>query len=74
MISDDGINFFTPAQNTHIALQANQAVATTLFTQPNANIKARYIKITAKNFGKIPEGMPGQGSPSWLFVHEIGVN
>ena len=74
LISDDGINFFTPAQNTHIALQANQAVATTLFTQPNANIKARYIKITAKNFGKIPEGMPGQGSLSWLFVHEIGVN
>lgn len=33
--------------------------------------KAKYIKVIAKNFGKIPSGKPGAGSDSWLFCDEI---
>ncbi len=33
----------------------------------------RYLKIVAKNFGKIPAGNPGQGEKAWLFVDEIEV-
>jgi hexosaminidase len=33
--------------------------------------KARYLKIEVENFGIIPVGTPGEGSPSWLFVDEI---
>lgn len=33
--------------------------------------KLRYIKITAVNRGKIPEGYPGAGEDSWLFFDEI---
>jgi hexosaminidase len=32
---------------------------------------ARYIKIIAENTGKIPDGKPGAGNDSWLFVDEI---
>ena len=32
---------------------------------------ARYFKITAENRGVVPDGMPGAGSPSWLFVDEV---
>ncbi|TAJ13473.1 DUF4976 domain-containing protein [Marinilabiliaceae bacterium JC017] len=37
----------------------------------NINIKARYIKVSAQNFGNIPKGKPGAGMPSWLFCDEI---
>lgn len=41
------------------------------FTFPTK--KMRYLKIKAKNPGKIPNGKPGQGSESWLFFDEISV-
>lgn len=34
-------------------------------------IPAQYLKITIKNFGKIPDGKPGAGNNSWLFLDEI---
>jgi len=33
----------------------------------------RYIRVIAKNFGSIPSGNPGAGTPAWLFVDEIEV-
>lgn len=36
--------------------------------------KAMYIKLSIKNFGKIPEGNNGAGSDAWLFLNEIEVN
>lgn len=39
----------------------------------NTNRKARHLKIFAKNFGTIPQGMPGSGNKAWLFADEIEV-
>lgn len=36
-------------------------------------IKARYIKVVAKNFGKLPEGHVGFGGDAFIFVDEISV-
>ncbi len=36
--------------------------------------KIRYVKITAKNAGKVPEGNQGAGEDSWLFFDEILIN
>jgi hexosaminidase len=36
--------------------------------------KARYIKVQAENYGKLPEGHAGAGSPAWLFVDEMVVH
>ncbi len=33
----------------------------------------RYIRVVAKNYGKIPDGKPGAGEKAWLFVDEIEV-
>jgi hexosaminidase len=35
------------------------------------NCRARYVKVVATNFGKIPDWHPGKGEPAWLFVDEI---
>lgn len=35
--------------------------------------KARFIRVFAQNYGKLPEGHPGAGRPAWLFVDEIGI-
>jgi hexosaminidase len=31
----------------------------------------RYVRVTAKNFGQIPDGMQGAGHKAWLFAEEI---
>lgn len=35
--------------------------------------KARYVRITVKSIGNIPDGMPGEGNPAWLFLDEVEV-
>jgi predicted alpha-1,2-mannosidase len=35
------------------------------------NKETRYIKIKAKNYGKLPEWHPGAGDPSFIFIDEI---
>jgi hexosaminidase len=37
------------------------------------NSNARYLKIVAENYGKLPQDHPGKGSPAWLFVDEVSV-
>ncbi len=37
-------------------------------------IRARYLKIVAKNIGTCPPWHPGAGGKAWLFVDEIGIN
>jgi hypothetical protein len=36
--------------------------------------KARYIRIRAHNYGKIPAWHAGDGGDSWIFVDEIIIN
>ncbi len=40
----------------------------------NLNKNSRFIKVIAKNNGVIPDGKPGAGSKSWLFVDEIEIH
>jgi hypothetical protein len=34
----------------------------------------RYVRIVAKNYGVIPDGEPGGGNKSWLFIDEIEID
>ena len=36
-------------------------------------VNAKFVKVIAKNFGKIPAGKPGEGTDAWLFVDEISI-
>jgi len=37
------------------------------------NVTARYVKVFAKNYGIIPDGQAGAGTPAWLFADEIQI-
>ncbi len=37
------------------------------------NLSTRYLRIVVKNPGKLPEGLPGAGFDSWIFMDEIVV-
>ncbi len=41
------------------------------FTYELKNIKVRFVKVKAKNYGIIPDWHPGAGHDSWIFIDEI---
>ncbi|MBL7817173.1 MAG: alpha-L-fucosidase [Saprospiraceae bacterium] len=69
LASDDGINF------KEIEKQSNFGIAEEGVRRVNfkVNIQAKFLKIVAKNYGSIPKGYEGFGSPTWLFVDEVVV-
>jgi hexosaminidase len=67
--SNDGATYIKVAENNKISSE-NKVANVTL---PTPSAKYRYLKVTIKNFGPIPEGLPGSGSKPWLFIDEIAV-
>ncbi len=72
LISNDN-KTFSPIKKIElkksVSLESSvQQLNISLFTQ-----NARFVKIKAENYGPLPEGHPGVGKPSWLFVDEISV-
>ena len=55
-------------------IQFNETKSNGSMTVQQKSVAARYIKIKLGNYGVIPEGSPGGGQKSWLFVDEIEVN
>jgi hexosaminidase len=68
--SDDNIHFTTVAQKD-IAVPGKEGAASTELKWPE--VSARYIRITAEPYGKIPSGYQGAGNDAWLFVDELVV-
>jgi hexosaminidase len=71
-LSQDGLNFSSVGSSTEFVKDSplmTQGWITVQFAQTTA----RYIRVFAKNFGVIPEGMPGAGTKAWLFGDEIRV-
>jgi hypothetical protein len=50
----------------------NSVVTTSTFTTKKP-ISARYVKVTATSFGKMPEWHEGRGEPTFMFIDEIEV-
>lgn len=40
----------------------------------NFGVKARYIKVTLKNYGECPSWHLGEGRDTWIFLDEIGID
>ena len=38
------------------------------------NLRTRYLRVVVKNPGLIPEGLPGHGYDSWIFMDELLIN
>ncbi|HYF30760.1 MAG TPA: family 20 glycosylhydrolase [Chitinophagaceae bacterium] len=72
-ISKDG-KTFTPIGKTSEFTKDNTGFLSGSMRVSFSPTTARYIKVIARNYGKIPEGKPGAGHPAWLFVDEIQVH
>jgi hexosaminidase len=72
-VSDDGIHFVTVARFENPIPSEHQEAAIRDFTQTLQNVKARYVRVFARNVGLCPDWHPGKGDKAWLFIDEIVV-
>ena len=69
--SNDGKNYKpykTYYLSTEIPLTGNHTFRERFATP---NLSSRYLRIVVKNPGKLPEGLPGAGYDSWIFMDEV---
>jgi hypothetical protein len=73
-ISDDGINFLLIGVKNNFIADKDLDVQTSEFTYSLEKITpARYIKIKAINYGKLPSWHQGSGYQSYIFIDEINI-
>lgn len=73
-ISNDGINFKSVGTLNHNLVWNTEETFTKNFVyQLPKKVKARYIKVVAKNYGVLPQGHQGAGGDAFIFVDEIEV-
>jgi predicted alpha-1,2-mannosidase len=70
--SNDSKNF-TKLKRIENDFSLKQKGSFTKEFQLNKTLKARYIKMIAKNFGDCPEWHLGAGGKSWIFIDEITI-
>ena len=70
LVSDDGINFKNIATIKNDIPDTELSVIIKDYTT-EVNLSSRYIRVKAKNYGKIPAWHPGAGDNAYIFVDEI---
>ncbi|MBA4851110.1 family 20 glycosylhydrolase [Emticicia sp. BO119] len=70
--SNDGKSF-TSAKKIPMAATAPKGSSVQQLGVAVDGKKARYVRVFAKNYGKLPDNHPGNGNPAWLFVDEIAI-
>jgi len=71
-ISMDGKNY-EEVKTEKIDVIRNNAFNSIKKLSSKLNVKAKFIKIWAKNYGKIPEWHPGAGGDAYIFIDEIEI-
>ena len=72
--SSDGVNFTRIAEIKPGFPQHEMKSVMKEFRQSISPVSARYVRVRAFNFGKIPAWHPGAGGDPWIFVDEIFIN
>jgi predicted alpha-1,2-mannosidase len=72
-VSIDGKTFAPVGSITNDVSERQEGVVTRDFVKTIAPQSARYVRIRAVNFGKIPSWHPGSGGDAWIFADEIVV-
>jgi len=72
-ISNDGQQFMTIGQSTEF-VRDHPRLTSGWITVRFPQIKAQYVRVIARNHGRIGEGKPGAGTKAWLFADEIQVD
>jgi hypothetical protein len=71
--SNDGVVFAQVAEIKPNFPQREMTPTVREFTQKITPTRARYVRMRAYNFGKIPLWHPGAGGDPWIFVDEITI-
>jgi hypothetical protein len=72
--SNDGVNFkAVGGWGTLVNWQLDETFTEKAAIKLPKKVKARYIKVVAKNFGVLPQGHQGAGGDAFIFVDEIDV-
>jgi predicted alpha-1,2-mannosidase len=69
----DGSTFPNSIVVSNTVSEKDALIQTKVFGVDVQSIKARYVRVRAKNVGVCPEWHKGAGSKAWLFVDEINV-
>jgi predicted alpha-1,2-mannosidase len=74
-VSNDNINFTLAGsvENKISAMETETKINDFYFKSQNP-VLARYIKVIAHNYGKLPEGHQGFGGDAFIFIDEIVIN
>jgi hypothetical protein len=73
-VSPDGVSFTKVADiKTEIGPEDMESKIRD-YVQTISPVKARYVRVKAYNFGKIPAWHPGAGGDAFIFVDEIFIN
>jgi predicted alpha-1,2-mannosidase len=71
-ISEDNINFtYFGSVNNTLDPKIEENIILNFTANETKSKKARYVKVIAKNFGKLPEWHQGFGGDAFIFVDEI---
>ena len=71
-ISDDNVNFtYFGSVNNTLDPKIEENTILNFTANDTKSKKARYVKVIAKNFGKLPEWHQGFGGDAFIFVDEI---
>jgi len=73
-ISDDNVNFtYFGSVNNTLDPKLEENTILNFTSNETKGKKARYVKVIAKNFGKLPEWHQGFGGDAFIFIDEIEV-
>jgi hexosaminidase len=72
-VSSDGEHFTNVAKFEMAVPGSNREMSIKELSQNLKNVKARFIRVYAKNVGVCPDWHSGKGDKAWLFVDEIVV-
>ena len=73
-VSSDGVSFTRVAEIKPAFPVREMTPTVKEYRQPIMPTRARYVRIRAFNFGKIPSWHPGAGGDPWIFIDEIFVS
>jgi hypothetical protein len=73
-ISEDNVNFtYFGSVNNTLDPKIEENIILNFTANETKSKKARYVKVIAKNFGKLPEWHQGFGGDAFIFVDEITI-
>jgi len=70
-LSTDGTNFVPALSLTNDVSDSDYGALVKDFVGNIKPQRARFVRMTARNYGKLPAWHPGAGGDSWIFVDEI---